>query len=490
MSVIVVKCTDQVLTFENTPIITSGGRGEDFVKFSFCTQWDGFVKTAVFWRTEHEPYHVLLDEDNTCAIPYEVLTKDGRFYFGVFGVNTSYERRTSEVLTYLVAKGAITEGTQPSDPTPEIYDKLLAEYAATQAKYNEAMSAMEQHTKDLQQTVEDCTRDMQQTVEDCTDNLNQAAQQNKEELNRKYDEAIQAMGDFTKDLQETVDKNAEELNDKYEQAINSSGYSREETINDATRNKYGVGGDAVPADIFDKIHGMIGGNTQMEIVSYQGTDTSGEDNPTSVTFSKAPSVIIMLGYRSVDSGWWHQSMDLDYDYIYMLPTSVIPTEYTRRFGFGSERNYDIYGKKSEDGRTFSWYSYHLSAGEGDAGDQCNSSSCEYYVLGLFNGGSEAGGDTGGSGGDGTGGGSGDSGSGGDSETTITFTIDGVGTYNCTSGMTWADWEATAVGKSVIYIDHDDLVWLESGERLADSYGTEQYAYYPISDCGIYMALQE
>lgn len=153
MSVIVVKCTDQVLTFENTPIITSGGRGENFVKFSFCTQWDGFVKTAVFWRTEHEPYHVLLDEDNTCTIPYEVLTKDGRFYFGVFGVNTSYERRTSEVLSYLVAKGAITEGTQPSDPTPEIYDKLLAEYSIAQAKYAEAIQGMKECTEKIASSI-------------------------------------------------------------------------------------------------------------------------------------------------------------------------------------------------------------------------------------------------------------------------------------------------------------------------------------------------
>ena len=164
MSVIVVKCTDQVLIFENTPIITSGGRGENRIKFSFCAQWDGYVKTAVFWRTEHEPYHAMLDENNSCAIPYEVLTREGRFYFGVFGVNAGHNRRTSEVLAYMVAKGAITDGTQPSDPAPEIYDQLLAEYAATQAKYNETMSAMEQHTKALQKTVEDCVKAVQEKL--------------------------------------------------------------------------------------------------------------------------------------------------------------------------------------------------------------------------------------------------------------------------------------------------------------------------------------
>lgn len=157
-------------------------------------------------------------------------------------------------------------------------------------------------------------------------------------------------------------------------------------LKDATAALFGLGADAVPDDVLKVIRSVLDIKTEMEIVSYTGTGTYGKDNPTSVTFSKAPSVIVMLGYKSVDSGRWYQHLDLDFDNVYMLPTSAIPTEYTRGFGFGQERNYYTYGKKSEDGCTFSWYTYdHAQGDDGDDYDQCNDSSYEYYILGLSTG---------------------------------------------------------------------------------------------------------
>lgn len=132
MSIIKVKCTDQVLTFESTPVIASGGLEEDYVQFSFCSNWDGFTRTAVFWRNEKEPYHQLLDENDSCQVPPEVTADEGLIYFGVFGVDLDGGQRTSNVLTYRIEKGAITTGTIPSDPTPDIYTQLLAAYAKVQ----------------------------------------------------------------------------------------------------------------------------------------------------------------------------------------------------------------------------------------------------------------------------------------------------------------------------------------------------------------------
>lgn len=129
MSTIKVQCIDQVLTLTHTPVIASGGIEEDHVQFSFCPQWDGFAKTAVFWRTEDDAYHVLLDDTGTGVIPAEVLVEDGVVYFGVFGVNADQVRRTSEVLRYSICRGAYLEGSQPAEPTPSIYEQLLASYA-------------------------------------------------------------------------------------------------------------------------------------------------------------------------------------------------------------------------------------------------------------------------------------------------------------------------------------------------------------------------
>lgn len=128
-TIIKVRCTDQVLTFGNTPVIASGGLLEDYVEFAFCSKWEGLVKTAVFWRSEDAVYHVLLDEADCCAIPREVLATEGVVFFGVFGVNDDGKQRTSEVLRYIIEKGAITEGTKPTDPTPDIYTQLLQQYA-------------------------------------------------------------------------------------------------------------------------------------------------------------------------------------------------------------------------------------------------------------------------------------------------------------------------------------------------------------------------
>lgn len=117
------------MAFENTPVISSGGMGEDFVEFSFCSLWDGYAITAVFWRTEDDVYHAVLDSENCCEIPPEVTEEPGIIYFGVFGVDPDGLRRTSEVVSYRITRGAITNNTKPSDATPEMYDQLLAKYA-------------------------------------------------------------------------------------------------------------------------------------------------------------------------------------------------------------------------------------------------------------------------------------------------------------------------------------------------------------------------
>lgn len=138
MSIIKLRCSDQVMAFENTPVISSGGMGEDFVEFSFCSQWDGYAITAVFWRTEDDVYHAVLDENNRCAIPPEVTEEPGIIYFGVFGVNSDALRRTSEVVSYRITRGSITNNTKPSDATPEMYDQLLAKYAEVLAALDPA----------------------------------------------------------------------------------------------------------------------------------------------------------------------------------------------------------------------------------------------------------------------------------------------------------------------------------------------------------------
>lgn len=119
-----VECLDQKLIITSAPAIASGGRNEDEIEFSFCPLWAGFAKTAVFYRNEAEVYHATVSADK-CIIPHEVLQDDGIMFFGVFGTKGD-TTRTSEVIRYRVVKGALTTGTKPSDPTPDIYEQIAA----------------------------------------------------------------------------------------------------------------------------------------------------------------------------------------------------------------------------------------------------------------------------------------------------------------------------------------------------------------------------
>lgn len=119
-----VRCDNQVLSYVEKPFIASGDVNEDRIEFEFCPLWEGFIKTAVFYRNEADVYHVLLDEEDGCIIPHEVLADPGAMYFGVFGEREG-RVKTSEIIQYTVRRGAITEATKVSDPTPDIYAQIL-----------------------------------------------------------------------------------------------------------------------------------------------------------------------------------------------------------------------------------------------------------------------------------------------------------------------------------------------------------------------------
>lgn len=143
MSTIKVTCIDQTMALTSTPVITSGGVHEDIVEFDFCPLWDGYTRTAVFWRTADDPIFRVLDEKDTCEVPAEVLIAEGAFHFGAFGVNAEGVQRTTGVLRYNVAPGVLRAGLQPADPAPDIYVQLLAGYAGLEAVVRENVGITE-----------------------------------------------------------------------------------------------------------------------------------------------------------------------------------------------------------------------------------------------------------------------------------------------------------------------------------------------------------
>lgn len=129
-TVIKLKCIDQTLQLTEKPTIASGGVEASAVEFAFDGLWDGFTRCAVFYRKPYNVYHVPIT-DGACVIPHEVLGSPGCFYLGVMGVKDGVTR-TSTVLSYRVEAGAITEGISPPEPTPSIYEAMLASMRATE----------------------------------------------------------------------------------------------------------------------------------------------------------------------------------------------------------------------------------------------------------------------------------------------------------------------------------------------------------------------
>lgn len=158
MSIIQASCIDQTLTLTNTPVIASGGVGEDFVEFSFCPLWDGYFKTAVFYNSRGVSYSVL-DTADTCVVPAQALQVPGNLYISVFGIKDGVTR-TSEVLPYQIVEGAITSVDAPD---PDVYQQITNEMAKIRSEWAShivIMGNLVEDLGDLESVVDTLTQDV------------------------------------------------------------------------------------------------------------------------------------------------------------------------------------------------------------------------------------------------------------------------------------------------------------------------------------------
>ena len=227
MSNIRASCIGQTMRFTNTPTISSGDVNYDTITFDFCGQWDNFVKTAIFYRDENDVYYQLLDENNTCIIPKEVLTDKGTIYLGVFGVKNNVTL-TSQVLNYKIIKGAITENLKPSDPTPDIYAQLIDLY--DQIRENEA-----DFIKSQAQIMTTFREEINKGQTLFIENQNQTMSDFQEMITDQQTDFInsqnQTMSDYHTEWTETVETTRQEMIDEVNQIIEESNTGNAQTLN-------------------------------------------------------------------------------------------------------------------------------------------------------------------------------------------------------------------------------------------------------------------
>lgn len=101
--------------------------------FKFSEEYDGLIKTAVFTNKDKQAYKMLI-QNNQCAIPVEVLEKDGKVELGVFGYTEEDRdlelRYSPKPCIFNVTKGSYKEAENSTPPTPtqfEQYEEALGE---------------------------------------------------------------------------------------------------------------------------------------------------------------------------------------------------------------------------------------------------------------------------------------------------------------------------------------------------------------------------
>lgn len=103
----------------------------NYVQAHFDVRSDDWTSpiTAIF-RANNNAYSVLLDENNTCIIPWEVLTSAGTVNVSAF----CGDRHTSNIAQFTVVQSGYTESEMPSEPTPTVYEQILKNFEGKQDK--------------------------------------------------------------------------------------------------------------------------------------------------------------------------------------------------------------------------------------------------------------------------------------------------------------------------------------------------------------------
>lgn len=177
-------------------------------KFTFDKEWDGFARTAVFKRGE-VVIEVILDENDMCDLPYEMLTNPGQFIAGVFGSKEDKRYPTIYTDSIRVKKG-VENGDLPMPPTPSVYDQIATKYDEILDKYTDMGEIHDDVVANAKQVAED-----KETVEQLkteTEQIKTTADEILETINRQADN-VSNIEQRAEAVKEDITKIAQDVSD-------------------------------------------------------------------------------------------------------------------------------------------------------------------------------------------------------------------------------------------------------------------------------------
>lgn len=108
----------QIITRTDTEKVVTNSMNYLYAQFSFSDEWTG-EKTAVF-KGKHGTYNALLDADNKCLVPWEILT-EAMFDVSVF----CGDLITANKVKIFTTPSGYEIGDESRIPTPEIYTQVI-----------------------------------------------------------------------------------------------------------------------------------------------------------------------------------------------------------------------------------------------------------------------------------------------------------------------------------------------------------------------------
>ena len=115
------------LTVVAAELLTSGSVNVNTVSIEFSADWEGLSRVAVFASSTTQ-ISIALDSTNQCFIPWECLVAPNlNLRVGVYGMQDTTIVLPTIWASLGVIRPGVTTGAEPSPPTPDASQKVLAE---------------------------------------------------------------------------------------------------------------------------------------------------------------------------------------------------------------------------------------------------------------------------------------------------------------------------------------------------------------------------
>ena len=152
MTTISLIATDQQLAISANPVIASGDVDSVQLHIDFDSAWSGYSKNAVFFTEEDDTvYEKVLNLENECIVPHEVLSEFGVLYIGVRGVKNA-QVKTSTLVKFQIKEGSPSGNGTHVDPTPDMYQQILTAYGETKSEVIDIRARFEETLKKTYKT--------------------------------------------------------------------------------------------------------------------------------------------------------------------------------------------------------------------------------------------------------------------------------------------------------------------------------------------------